>query len=89
MLAWFGASGSATELNRTEAPLDRFHEVVAVGVPLHGASLVDVRAERGDHLIGVDGCGETDAGSIASAIEVGDDDEQLVGQRVVFGQPRT
>ena len=43
-------------------------------------------AELGDDVVDVDGCGQPDPGPVAAAVEVGGDEERLVGERVVVGE---
>jgi hypothetical protein len=84
-----GSSGRGPELHATEAALDPLDEVVAIDVPLQADALVDLVGELHRHLVGVQAGGESDPGSAALAVEVGGDDERLVGERIGVGEPRT
>ena len=87
LVARLGATDTSAELDRSQPALDRFHEVVAFGVPVERPAFDDLAAELGDDVVGVDHGGEPDTGSLAVAVEIGSNDEQLVGERVVVGQP--
>ncbi len=87
LVARLGATDTLAELDRSQPALHRLHEVVAFGVPVERSAFDDLAAELGDDVVGVDHGGEPDPGSLAVAVEVGSDDEQLIGERVVVGKP--
>ena len=87
LVACVGAAGSQAELDRSQPSFDRLDEVVAIGVPGDGAALGDLGSERCDHVVGVDRRGQADPRPVVSTIEICCNHEQLVGQRVVVGQP--
>ena len=76
------------EQHPAEAHLAAQHEVVAPAVPHQRLAVLDLVGERVDQLVGVERRAEADAGVVPLAVEVGGDDEPLVGQRVVRRGPR-
>ena len=71
-----------------ESRLDPEHEVVALLVPDERLAPLDVVGEGHLELLGIEACGETDAGTGAIAVEVGRDDERFASERIVLAHPR-
>ncbi len=79
--------GRRAELEPAHAPVDLFDQVVPVGVPHERHPFGDLVVEHERHLVCIESCREPDARTVSLAVQVGGDEELLVGERVVVGQP--
>ena len=76
------------EHHRSETHRLVHDEVIALLVPVEDLLALDFVAERGDQLRRLDPGADADASAAAVAIEIGGNDELLVGERVGCRQPR-
>ena len=70
------------EGERSEQLVDARDDVAALVVPHDGAAPLDLVVEPGHGVGDIDAGGHADAGIAAGAVEVGDDEEVLGGERV-------